>query len=138
MQAEPWASCSDPFILRNIKSFNYSACDSFLMKTFLIRNSVGGTGRHPEPLFLPPEMKLCSTSRAISGEVTLVLFGREDVSAPPMLVARGVKGPVPGRSPPRLGKDRRNNQSFILVRGSAPLKYCPPSCAHMAESGAPG
>ena len=41
-------------------------------------------------------------------------------------------------SPSQLGKDRQNNQSFILVRGSVPLKYCPPSCAHMAKTRAPG
>lgn len=141
MQAELWVSCSDPFILRNIKSFNYSACDSFLMKTFLRRNSVGGTGKHSELLFLPLEMKLCSISRAIgavSREVTLVLFARKDVSTLPTPVTRGVKGPVPRGSPSQLGKDRQNNQSFILVRGSVPLKYCPPSCAHMAKTRAPG
>lgn len=141
MQAELWVSCSDPFILRNIKSYNYSACDSLLMKTFLRRNSVGGTGKHSELLFLPLEMKMCSISRAIravSQEVTLVLFVRKDVSTLPTPVTRGVKGPVPRGSPSQLGKDRQNNQSFILVRGSVPLKYCPPSCAHMAKTRAPG
>lgn len=136
MQAEHWVRCSDPFILQNIKSFNYSACDSFLMKIFLSRSSVGGTGRHPELLFLPLKMKLCSisgASRAISQEVTLVSFGRKDVSTPPMPVAQGVRG-----SPPQLGKDRQNNQSFILVRGSVPLKYCPPSCVRMVKTQAPG
>ena len=131
-------SCSDPFILRNIRSFNYSACDSFLVKAFLSRTSVGGTGRPPELLLLPLEMKLCSISRAISREVTLVSPGRKDVSTPPMPVAPGVKGMVPGVSPPRLGKDRQNNPSFILVRSSLPLKYCPPSRAHMARTSAPG
>lgn len=65
MQAPLWVSTFEPFILGNIRSFNYSARDSFLMKTFLRRNSVGETGGHPEPLLQPLETKLCSISRAL-------------------------------------------------------------------------
>lgn len=40
--------------------------------------------------------------------------------------------------PPWLGKGEQNNQSLISVPGTVPLKYCPPTCMHMAKTRAPG
>lgn len=42
------------------------------------------------------------------------------------------------RKPPWLGKGEQKDRSLILVTGSVPLKYCPPTCVHMAKTRAPG
>lgn len=36
--------------------------------------------------------------------------------------------------PPWLGEGEQNNQSLISVPGTVPLKYCPPTCMHMAKT----
>lgn len=106
------------------------------MKTFLSSSSGDGTGRPPELLLPPPETKLHQQSRQCHfprGDCGLVW--EEGCSDPSD--AGGARN-CAQRSPPGPGKDSQDNQGIVLIRGSIPLKYCPPSCEHMAKPRAPG